>query len=45
MRNLAWYKLLDVEGQIKAQTGVYEVNFKLFRQLDVNVSINLIKKL
>ena len=26
MRNLAWYKLLDVESQIKAQSGVYEVN-------------------
>ena len=26
MRNLAWYKLLDVESQIKAQSGVYEVS-------------------
>ena len=26
MRNLAWLKLLDVESQIKEQSGVYEVN-------------------
>jgi hypothetical protein len=25
IRNAAWYKLLDVESQIKAQQGVYEV--------------------
>ena len=42
MRNLAWYKLLDVEDQIKAQTGVYEVNFKLFREFDKKISFNLI---
>jgi hypothetical protein len=26
MRNLAWLKLLDVESQMKEQSGVYEVN-------------------
>jgi hypothetical protein len=25
MRNSAWYKLLDVQSQIDAQKGVYEV--------------------
>lgn len=25
MRNVAWYKLLEIETQIKAQSGVYEV--------------------
>lgn len=27
MRNVAWYKILDIENQIKSQSGVYEVNF------------------
>jgi hypothetical protein len=25
MRNQAWYKFLEIENQIKAQSGVYEV--------------------
>lgn len=27
MRNQAWHRLLEIETQIKAQTGVYEVKF------------------
>lgn len=25
MRNVAWYKILEIENQIRAQPGVYEV--------------------
>jgi len=29
MRNQAWHKLLEIESQIKAQSGVYEVKKSL----------------
>ena len=45
MRNRAWYKLLDLDAQKKAQTGVYEKmktlgrNHSLdLRQIDLDIN-------
>jgi hypothetical protein len=45
IRNLGWFKLLEVDTQIKAQTGVYErmknlaLQYSLeLRQIDVDIN-------
>ena len=40
MRNQGWYKLLEIESQIKAQSGVYEVNIFSFKIAFINNNNN-----
>jgi USP6 N-terminal-like protein len=37
MRNVAWFKLLDIDNQLKAQTGVYDKMKKLAREYSIDL--------